>query len=60
MPGYWQHKTEFGTFRILPRAGAFHPFFEDEDLGAYRSVDAALDGLVAGHTDFLSNDCLMD
>jgi hypothetical protein len=45
---YWQYKTRFGTFRIVLRAGSFHPFFEEEDLGAYHSVDGALDDLVGG------------
>jgi hypothetical protein len=54
-PGYWQYKTKFGIFRIVPRAGSFNPFFEDEDLGAYHSVEAALDDLIGGHTFFPSN-----
>lgn len=53
--GYWQFGTRFGTFRIVPRAGYFHTVFEDEDLGAYHSVVAALDDLVGGHTYFPSN-----
>jgi hypothetical protein len=55
MPGYWQYKSRFGTFRIVSRAEGFHPFFEDEDLGSYHTVDAALDDLVGGHTRFPSN-----
>lgn len=39
----------------MPRAGSFHPFFEDEDLGAYHSVEGALDELVGGHTFLPSN-----
>jgi hypothetical protein len=53
--GYRQYSTKFGTFRIVPRAGSFHPFFEDEDLGAYHSAEGALDDLVGGHTSFPSN-----
>jgi hypothetical protein len=33
MQGYWQYETKLGTFRIVPRAGSFHPFFEDVDHG---------------------------
>lgn len=33
MSGYWEYRTKRGTFRIVPRARSFHPFFEDEDLG---------------------------
>jgi hypothetical protein len=25
--GYWQYRTNFGTFRIVPRMGSFHPFY---------------------------------
>lgn len=55
MSGYWQFETPRGTFRIVPQDGSFHPFFEDEDLGAYHTVDAALDDLVGGHTFFPSS-----
>lgn len=55
MPGYWEFRTRRGMFRIAPRAGSFHPFCEDEDLGAYHSAAAALDDLVGGHTYFTSN-----
>jgi hypothetical protein len=54
MMGYWQYKTKFGTFRIVQQTGSFHPFFEDEDLGAYHSAESALDDLVGGHTFFPS------
>jgi hypothetical protein len=53
--GYWQHRTSLGTFRIVPSAGGFHPFYEEEDLGAYATAQAALDDLVGGHTFFPSN-----
>jgi hypothetical protein len=55
MRGYWQFETQRGTFRIVPRSGRFHPFYGDEDLGSYHSVEAALDDLVGGHTFFPSN-----
>ena len=55
MRGYWQYTTRRGTFRIVPRQGRFHPLYEDEDLGSYHSVAAALDDLVGGHTFFPSN-----
>lgn len=55
MTGYWEHRTRRGTFRIVPRGGRFHPFFEDEDLGSYHSVAAALDDLVGGYTTTPSN-----
>ncbi len=48
MLGYWECRTKRGTFRIVPRAGSFNPFFEDEDLGAYHSAAAALDDLLEG------------
>jgi hypothetical protein len=32
MQGYWQFQTSFGTFRIVPRDGSFHPFFKDEEI----------------------------
>ena len=53
--GYWEFETRRGTFRIVPKDGGFHPFFEDEDLGHYHSAEAALDDLVGGHTSWPSN-----
>lgn len=55
MRGYWQYKTRFGTFRIVPRGDRIHPMYEDEDLGSYYSVVSALDDLVGGHTFSPSN-----
>lgn len=55
MRGYWQYQTEVGTFRIIRRGDRYHPVFEDEDLGSYHSVIAALDDLVGGHTFSPSN-----
>ncbi|MCF8476493.1 MAG: hypothetical protein K9G60_05655 [Pseudolabrys sp.] len=55
MAGYWQFQTRKGLFRIIPIRGRFHPYFEDEDLGSYYSVEQALDDLVGGHTFFPSD-----
>lgn len=55
MRGYWQFETRQGTFRIIPLNGRYHPFFEDDDLGSYHSLVAALDDLVGGHTFFPSS-----
>ncbi len=53
--GHWEYRTSHGTFRIVPRARLFHPFYEDEELGSYPTVIMALDDLVGGYTYFPSN-----
>jgi hypothetical protein len=50
LQGYWQYKTRFGTFSIVPGGGRFQVMHGDEDLGSYHSAAAALDDLVGGHT----------
>lgn len=55
MTGFWQFRTRWGLFRIVPRRGRFHAFFEDEDLGSYYSAHQAVDDLAGGYTFFPSN-----
>lgn len=50
MRGHWEFITRFGTFRIVPRGDRFHPMCDDDDLGSYHSLVAALDDLVGGYT----------
>ena len=46
----YRYHTKIGTFYIRFKADRWRVFFEDEDLGAYHSPQAALDDLVGGHT----------
>lgn len=54
--GYWTCHTRAGAFTIRQWPdGRWHPMFEKESLGSYRSAQAALDDLVGGHTHWPSS-----
>jgi hypothetical protein len=55
MQGYWEFRSQKGTFRIVPRHDRFHAHYEDESLGSYASVEQALDDLAGGHASSPSN-----
>ena len=47
----YSFETRVGTFYIgQSKDGRWHPIFEDERLGSYRSAAVALEELVGGHT----------
>ena len=51
MPPILKHRTTVGTFYIAQSTdGRFHPFFDDEGLGSYASIEEAIDDLVLNAT----------
>jgi hypothetical protein len=47
-----KHETRAGTFFIArSTSGTFHPVFDQESLGSYRSIALAIDDLVNDATD---------
>lgn len=46
-----KHKTRVGTFYIAQSVdGRYHPVFDEESLGSYRSIAHAIDDLVSDAT----------
>lgn len=50
MQGYYKFATRVGVFTIRLKAGRWVVFFEDEDLGGYKTPQQAVDDLAGGHT----------
>ncbi len=49
-------KTRIGTFYIVRDAsGRFHPMFDDETLGSYKTANQAAEDLAGGHTFSISS-----
>jgi hypothetical protein len=44
------YNTKAGPFFIAEHNGRFHPLFQDESLGSYKTAQQAVDDLTGGHT----------
>lgn len=52
MQAILKHKTRVGTFFIAQSPdGRFHPVFDQESLGSYRTIAHAIDDLINNATD---------